>query len=93
MVVELAMGLPRLDACWARGVGEERTNYLATTAGTRSESTTFVASPNICLFPTNTSISMYMDSLNSRDIFLVLDNYFFSYLLNSHQLAEPELSM
>ena len=52
-VVALVMGLPTPTRERARGVGGERTNCLATVGATRSESTTSVARPKICLFPTN----------------------------------------
>ena len=86
-------GFPTPTVGRTPGIGEERTNCLVSDGATRSDLTTFVARPKICFFPMNPSISMYMDSLNSNDIFLVLNNNLFSSLLILHQLAEPEPSM
>ena len=91
-VVALPMGLHAPTTGRAR-IGGERTNCLGTDEVTRSESTTSVTRLKIYLLSMNPSISMYMDSLKSNDIFLVLDNIFFSSLLIPDQLAEPEPSM
>ena len=91
--VVLAFGLPPPTHEGSRDGGVDRWNCLGTGGATLSVSTTSAARPKIYRLPTNPSISLYIASLNSNDIFLVLDNSFFSSLLIPHQLAEPDASM
>ena len=92
-VVELVAGLPVPTKEAGRGEGGERPNCLAGGDEMRSESTTSVARPKIWRFPTKFSISLYMDSLNSRGNFLVLHKSLFASLLIPHQFADPVPSM
>ena len=91
--VVLAFGLPTPTQEGSRDGGVKRWNCLGTGGGTLSVSTTSAARPKICLLTTKPSIFLYIASLNSNDIFLVLDNSVSSSLLIPHQLAEPDDSM
>ena len=83
VISALVAWLPTLTQEGARGVGgRERPKCLATDRVNLLESTTSVAQPKNYLFPTNPSISVYIDSLNSNDIFLVLAIFFL--LLSIH---------
>lgn len=88
-VAALDAGLLGIALEDARGVGGDRPKLFPIGAGTLSESTTSNAFPKICLLPMKPSISTYIDSVNSNGIHRVLDNTFFSSLLNPHQLEEP----
>lgn len=91
--VALPTGLPTPTNKVSRDAGGERLHGRATGGAGLSESKTSVDLPNIYRLPTKPSISMYIASLNSKDIFLVFDNSFFSSLVIPHQFAEPLASM
>ena len=91
--VVLAIGVCAPTTDGARDAGLEWPPCLGNGGEGRSESTTSDARPKMLRLPTKPSISSYMASLNSKDIFLVFDNIFFSSLLIPHQLVEPVPSM
>jgi hypothetical protein len=93
VVVALVVGLHAGGAEVANAAGGLRPKGLRAGAAGRSESTTSVGLPKICLLPTKPSISIYMLSVNSSGILLVLDNSLLSSLLMPHQLPDPEASM
>ena len=93
VVVALVAGLLARTQEGINAAGGLRPNCFFKGATGRSESRTSVGFPKICLFPTKLSIVVYMVSVNSSGILLVLDNSLFSSLLMPHQFADPDPSM